>query len=140
MKALGKSKDRAIDGLLRAYLSRSQALHHSCSEFDPDLANAYIEHSLPASSRLGYEQHISECSSCRKNVAALARLAGADAVPAVRNEVGQSLSGRIWQGLSGLSAPQWATAVAAIIVLAISFPLFLSRHEVHPDQNVSTAT
>ena len=139
MKLLGKRKDIAIDGLLRAYLSRSEALHRSCSEFDPDLANAYVEHSLPASSRSRYEQHISECSSCRKNVAALARLAVADGVPAVRNEVGPSLSGRIWQGLSSLSAPQWATAFAAVIVLAISVPLFLSRHEVHPDQDVSTA-
>jgi len=139
MKLLGKSKDTAIDGLLRAYVSRSEALHRSCSEFDPDLANAYVEHSLPASSRSRYEQHISECSSCRTNVAALGRLAGADGVPAVRNEVGPSLSGRIWQGLSSLSAPQWATAFAAVIVLAISVPLFLSRHEAHRDQDVSTA-
>jgi hypothetical protein len=49
------------------------------------------------------------------------------------------LSGRVWQGVSSLSAPQWATAFAAVIVLAISVPLFLSRHEAHPDQNASTA-
>jgi len=138
MKLLGKSKDTAIDGLLRAYVSRSEALHRSCSEFDPDLANAYVEHSLPASSRSRYEQHISECSSCRKNVAALARLAVVDGVTAVRNELRPSLSGRIWQGVSSLSAPQWATAFAAVIVLAISVPFFLSRHEAHPDQDVST--
>ena len=139
MKFLGKSKERAIDGLLRAYVSRSEALRRSCSEFDPDLANAYIEHSLPTSSRSRYEQHLTECGSCRKSVVALARLAGVDGVAAVRNEVRPSLSDRIWQGLSSLSAPQWATAVAAVIVLAISVPLFLSRHEVHPDRDASTA-
>jgi hypothetical protein len=37
-----------------------------------------------------------------------------------------------------LTAPQWATAVAAVIVLAISVPLILSRNEFRTSQDTST--
>ncbi len=142
MKLLGKTKDGAIDGLLRAYISHSGSLPHVCPDFDPDLANAYIERSLTADSRSRYEQHLSDCGACRKNVVALARLAEADGVtsiPSRRGEARPAWLTRMVRGFSGLTAPQWATAVAAVIVLAISLPLILSRNEDRTDQVASTA-
>jgi hypothetical protein len=147
MKLLGKTKDGAIDGLLRAYVSRSGNLPHVCPDFDPDLANAYIERSLPADSRSRYEQHLSDCGACRKSVVALARLAEAEgatstaSIPSRASEARPAWLRRMARGLSGLTAPQWATAVAAVIVLAITLPLVLSRSEApRTTQVAATAT
>src|ERR1700730_19361192 len=147
MKLLGKTKDGAIDGLLRAYVSRSGNLPHVCPDFDPDLANAYIERSLPADSRSRYEQHLSDCGACRKSVVALARLAQAEgatstvSIPSRASEARPAWLTRMARGLSGLTAPQWATAVAAVIVLAITLPLVLSRSEMpQTAQDAATAT
>lgn len=140
MKLLGKTKDSAIDGLLRAYVSRSGNLPQVCSDFDPDLANSYIERSLTADSRLRYEQHLSDCGACRKSVVALARLAEAEGAPSRRGEARPVWLTRMVRGFSGLTAPQWATAVAAVIVLAISVPLILSRNEVRTTQDASEAS
>ena len=41
-----KTEDRAIDKLLGAKRARQSDPAQICREFDPDLANAYIEHSL----------------------------------------------------------------------------------------------
>ena len=142
MKLLGKTKDGAIDGLLRAYVSRSGNLPHVCPDFDPDLANAYIERSLTADSRSRYEQHLSDCGACRKNVVALARLAeaeGVSSIPSKRGEARPAWLTRMARGFSGLTAPQWATAVAAVIVLAISLPFVLSRSELRTNQDAATA-
>lgn len=145
MKLLGKTKDGTIDGLLRAYVSRTGNLPHLCPDFDPDLANAYIERSLTADSRSRYEQHLSDCGACRKNVVALARLAEAEGatstapIPSGRGEGRPAWLTRMARGFSGLTAPQWATAVAAVIVLAISLPLILSRNELRTSQDAATA-
>ena len=139
---MGKTKDGTIDGLLRAYVSRSGNLPHVCPDFDPDFANAYIERSLPADSRSRYEQHLSDCGACRKNVVALARLAEADGATSISSRRGAARPAwltRMVRGFSGLTAPQWATAAAAVIVLAISLPLILSRNEVRTSQDASTA-
>ena len=142
MKLLGKTKDGTIDGLLRAYVSQSGNLPHACPDFDPDFANAYIERSLTADSRSRYEQHLSDCGACRKNVVALARLAEADGATSISSRRGEPRPAwrtRIARGFSGLTAPQWATAVAAVIVLAISLPLILSRNEVRTSKDASEA-
>ncbi len=140
---MGKTKDGTIDGLLRAYVSRSGNLPHVCPDFDPDFANAYIERSLTADSRSRYEQHLSDCGACRKSVVALARLAEADGATSISSRRGEPRPAwltRVVRGFSGLTAPQWATAVAAVIVLAISVPLILSRNEVRTTQDASEAS
>jgi hypothetical protein len=132
MKFFGQTKDGVIDNLLRAYVSRPGNPHQACPDFDPDRASAYIERTLTGASRLHYEVHLSECGACRKNVVALVRLAEADTVaprfPA--REVARSawFSGAK-QMFGALSQPQWAMAAAAVIVLAISLPLLLTRNQ-----------
>ena len=134
MKSSGQTKDGAIDNLLRAYVSRPSNPHQVCPDFDPDLANAYIERGLTGSSRTRYEQHLSECGPCRKSVVALMRLAEANspaAISAVRVPVSATPSwlDGVRRMLGALAQPRWAMAATAIIVAAISLPLILSRND-----------
>ena len=122
MKLSGSTKEGAIDSLLRAYVSRPT--NRVCSEFDPDLANAYVERSLPEGARSRYEQHLCECPSCRKNVVALSRLAE----PELRATSARAVSAPRRTKMFGLASwPRWAMAAAAVLVIAISLPLFLAR-------------
>lgn len=132
MKFFGQTKDRAVDNLLRAYVSRPTNPHQMCPDFDPDRANAYIERSLTGASRLQYEAHLSECAACRKSVVALVRLAEADTLTSVvpaRDASRSTWISGVRQLFGSLSQPQWAMAAAAVIVLAISLPLLLSRNQ-----------
>jgi len=132
MKFFGQTKDGVIDNLLRAYVSRPSNPYQACPDFDPDRASGYIERTLTGASRLHYEEHLSECAACRTNVVALVRLAEADTLSSVvpAREVARStwLSGAK-QMFGALSQPQWAMAAAAVIVLAISLPLLLTRNQ-----------
>src|SRR6185295_3061793 len=111
MKLSGETKDGAIVNLLRAYVSRQKNPHQVCTDFDPDLANSYVERSLTGAPRLRYERHLSECGPCRKSVVELVRLAGADSVmvPVRERQIPRSswFSG-VRQMLGALSQPQWA--------------------------------
>lgn len=139
MKLLGKNRDGAPDGvmdsLLRAYVSRPG--NRECSEFDADLANAYIERRLNTASLSRYEQHLSECTPCRKNVTALSRLVEPEARPLISARADSRL-GR--QRIFGVTSwARWAIAATAVIVLAISLPLFLTRNSGRVAQEGSQA-
>jgi hypothetical protein len=133
MKMFRKTEDGAIDNLLRAHAARAGGPHPICQEFDPDLANAFIEHRLTASELGRYQQHLSLCASCRKSVVALARMATPDTVfPGAGAETRAGIresERRLGASLGAIFRPQWAMAAAAIIILAISVPLFLSRKD-----------
>jgi len=127
MRLLGKNRERSredsINSLLRAYVSRPGS--RECSEFDADLANAYIERSLTRASRSRYEQHLSECAPCRKNVIALSRLVEPESQPSISVRASRTGGRKIF----GVTAwARWATVAAAVIVLAISLPLLLTRN------------
>lgn len=128
MKHFEKTKDGVTDALLRAYVSRPGNSSQICTEFDPDLASAYIELRLPAGSRSRYEHHLSECGACRKNVVALVRMADttASVTPARVQDRGTLLSG-LRRVFGAMSLPQWAMATTAALVLAISIPVLLTR-------------
>lgn len=135
MKRLGKnregSREDSINSLLRAYVSRPGS--RECSEFDADLANAYIERSLTRASRSRYEQHLSECTPCRKNVIALFRLVEPESQTSISARAESRTGGRKIFGVTAWA--RWATVAAAVIVLAISLPLLLTRNanRVAPD-------
>jgi hypothetical protein len=142
MKLLGKNRngtpDGAIESLLRAYVSRPG--NRECSEFDADLANAYIERNLIPASRSRYEQHLSDCAACRKNVVALSRLAETDARPVISARADKRTVGRRVFGITSWARwASWATAAAAVIVLAISLPLLSARNSSRPPQEGSQA-
>src|SRR6185436_19877900 len=109
MKQSEKIKDRAIGNLLRTQISKPSNPHQACKEFDPDLANTYVERKMTGPSRAGYETHLSECKPCRQTVVALARFAAAEQAP---NSAFVASSRVSWQAslealVRGLSAPQW---------------------------------
>lgn len=131
MKQSGKIKDRAIGNLLRTRIAKPSNPHQACKEFDPDLANAYVERKMTGPSRAGYETHLSECTPCRQTVVALARFAAAESAP-IASSVASSRAS--WLAslealVRGLSAPQWAMAAVAVVVFAISLPVLLSRNQ-----------
>jgi hypothetical protein len=133
MKMFRKTEDGAIDNLLRAHVGRADGPPALCREFDPDLANAFIEQNLTVRERARYEQHLSLCASCRKSVVVLARMADTD--PAFMT-ADSSLRGAAqvpeprWKAFFAPAfRPQWAMAAAAVIILAISVPLFLTRKD-----------
>ena len=134
----GKNEDRVIDNLLRANVRGRGGANPACREFDPDLANAYIERSLPARERAGYEQHLSECHACRSSVVALSRIVEAEAAPAVAAlSVREASPFATLKGLFTPSAmPRVAAAALAVVVLAVSIPLLFSREDrASSDQN-----
>jgi hypothetical protein len=135
MKFTGQSKDGVLDSLLRAYVSRPSNPRNTCTEFDPDQANAYIERRLTGFSHSRFEQHLSECTGCRKNVVALMRLADAEVLTAApAREVPQSRwFANIRQAFGALSRPQWALAATALLVLGISLPLIFSLNRNQED-------
>jgi hypothetical protein len=130
MKQLRKTEDRAMGRLLRGHLLQQSGPKQVCKQFDPDLANAYIEHSLTATERERIEQHMSLCAPCRTAIVALARLAEAEAPASLARPRQQAAEG--WReklgALAGaMTTPRWAMAAAAVIVLAVSVPVLLSR-------------
>ena len=130
MKQLRKSEDRALDRLLRGYLLQQSVPQQVCKQFDPDLANAYIEHSLTATERERIEQHMSFCAPCRTAIVALARLAEAEAPTSLARPGQQAAEGwreRLGALAGAMTTPRWAMAAAAVIVLAVSVPVLLSR-------------
>lgn len=138
MKMFGKNEDRVIDNLLRANVRGRGGANPACREFDPDLANAYIERSLPARERAGYERHLSECHACRLGVVALSRIVEAEAAPAVAAlSVREASPFATLKGLFTPSAmPRVAAAALAVVVLAVSIPLLFSREDrASSDQN-----
>src|SRR5215212_628769 len=123
MKMFWKTQDRAIDNLLGAQRAQQKAPARICREFDPDLANAYIEHSLTSTDTSRYELHLSECAPCRKDIVALARMAEADASVFRPEAKSLSLAGQpetaIGRWFGALSVPQWAMVATAVMVIAI---------------------
>jgi hypothetical protein len=141
MKTVGKMEDAPFDKLLRAGLRRSAAGGVSCAGFDPDLANAYIEHVLMGEARSGYEQHLSYCAPCRSNVAVLARMAQAELHSPVQTVSSKEVRSNLFDGLKAafalLATPRWAIAATAILVVAVSVPLLYSSKRAMAPKAVS---
>ncbi|HEX8087755.1 MAG TPA: zf-HC2 domain-containing protein, partial [Blastocatellia bacterium] len=136
-----KTEDGAIDNLLRAQVGRGGGPPPLCQEFDPDLANAYVEHCLPARARAHYEQHLSLCASCRKSVVTLARMADAEVVFTEKSRVTSLPREPRWKALLGaMSRPQWAMAAVAVVILVVSVPLVLSRKGTEVNQSSPQST
>jgi Putative zinc-finger len=132
MKMFPKTQDHTVDRLLRAQGGRRPDASPFCSEFDADLANAYVERRLPAGETSRYEAHLAACSPCRKSIVALTRMAQAETPRPDTPVVHTATVSPVKRWLGALATPQWALAAAAAIVLAITLPLVLS-HRRAPD-------
>jgi len=129
-----------IDNLLRAYVSSPATLIRSVLISTP-IGPMLTSNETDGRFALHYEEHLSECSACRKNVVALCdwprprprRLGPAREVPRF------TLLSGAKQMFGALSQPQWAMVAAAVIVAAISVPLLLIRSESrqHPSRSPS---
>ncbi|MCI0485811.1 MAG: zf-HC2 domain-containing protein [Blastocatellia bacterium] len=135
MKTFWKTEDRAIDNLLRSHIARRGKSASDCRGFDPDTASAYIEKGLTSAELARYEDHIAACAACRTNVIALWRMVEADA-PSVESAAAAPASVVATNRPSGFGsllararAPRFALAAIAVIVLAVSIPVYLSRKD-----------
>lgn len=126
-----KNEDRVIDNLLRSNMRGRSGANPACREFDPDLANAYIERGLTARERTGYERHLSECHACRSSVVALSRMVAVETAPVVAATRGREASRlATLKGMFTTSTmPRVAAAALALLVLAVSIPLLFSRED-----------
>ena len=135
MKSFSNNEaDGVLEKLLKGEMKRAGRAGAPCSQFDPDLSAAYIERNLTLGETSRYEIHLASCSSCRIQVASLARLgyqvdpsetepAKAAAVPIrpARPEAESSRSG-LW---GYLLRPQWIAVATATLVLLAGVPVFL---------------
>lgn len=138
-----KTEESAIDKLLGAQRVRQNTPAQICREFDPDSANAYIEHSLTTVETTRYEQHLSACGYCRKSVVMLSRMAAVDPVFSHTEVKSLALAGKTQTGLKRwfgvMTAPQWAMAAAAVLVIAISLPFLFSGSQ-RPSSDAKTSS
>jgi hypothetical protein len=74
-----RDDDKAMDGLLRRSLARDVAAGNACP--GADILAAYCERSLDAEEMARHEQHFSECSRCRVELAAIFRAGSAAEIP-----------------------------------------------------------
>lgn len=142
MKSLLKTEDGPMDRLLRGHLSRQTGQKQICKQFDPDLANAYIEHSLTTSERDGFEQHLSLCGDCRTATVVLVRLAESEAPASLTTAGHQATEGwraRLGAWAAALKTPRFAMAATALLVAAVSIPIFMSREGNRADRASSAA-
>ncbi len=143
MKTFFSTKDRKIDNLLRSHISERRGSEPRCGEFDPDLANSYIEQLLTPAENARFESHIAGCHPCRKSVVTLARLA--DPIPVASSHLIASAErqGRVagFKGLlTTLATPRMALTATAVMVLAISIPLALSRRDGSTDRAMQASS
>ena len=138
MKSLLKNEDGPMDRLLRGHLARQSGPKQTCKQFDPDLANAYIEHSLTATEREGFEQHLSLCGDCRTATVVLVRLAGSEAPASSARPATEGWLERLGSLVPSMTAPRWAMAAAAVLVAAVSIPVFMSRVSNRAEQASAT--
>ena len=134
-----KEFDPQFDAMLREHVRREQSkAKKSCLGFDPDTATAYLEQALSSQAKVNYENHLADCSSCRRHLVELSRLMpeiAAESVPVVaqpnlNNSIRERLAsisrwfvlpkGR-WLALSG------AGFAALLLVLAIT-PMLRQRN------------
>ncbi|MEK6301256.1 MAG: zf-HC2 domain-containing protein [Acidobacteriota bacterium] len=130
MKSLLKTEDGPMDRLLRGHLAPQPGPKQICKQFDPDLANAYIEHSLTATEREGFDRHLSLCGDCRSATVVLVRLAASEAPASPATAGHQATEGwleRLGALAAAMKTPRWAMAATAVLVAAISIPIFMSQ-------------
>ena len=119
--------------MLRRQIKRSGAALQACAGFDPETANAYVEQALSEKARTRYEEHLADCSACRRQVVALFRLMPQPEVapqvlapPEPRSFLARWFNFSTWQwGQWGLAA---AGSVCAILLAVAAFrfvPLML---------------
>jgi hypothetical protein len=127
-KPLWENEDHLTRQLLRAYLEQRSEVVSSCKEFDPDLANAYIEHALTASERMRYEQHIADCDHCRRATAKLEQMASLerDLIPEPDGASWLRSPLRLPRAFITLllGEPQRLVAVMVVVAFAIGLLLF----------------
>lgn len=104
-----------FETMLRRHLMRSAGRSASCEGFDAERASAYVEEALSSAVRLGYEDHLAGCASCRRGIIELRRLMPEAEIVAAPVRT----PGRIaewWEGVrQGIAAApwRWGTAAAA---------------------------
>src|SRR3984957_5772236 len=105
-----REEDKAMAGLLRRSLAQDAGSGSGEDCPAPEILAAYFDRALDAQETSRYELHFSRCSTCREQLAAMARAGGVDV--AEKKTVGA------WYWLTG---PRWLMPAAAMMVALLVF-------------------
>jgi hypothetical protein len=104
-----REEDKAMAGLLRRSLAQDAGAGSGSSSGEecpgPEILAAYFDRALDAQQTARYDLHFSGCSTCREQLAAMARAAGA--------EDAEKKTAGAWDWLAG---PRWLMPAAAALV------------------------
>ena len=106
-----REQDKAMAGLLRRTLASDAAGAAGKNCPVPEVLAAYFDRALDGDETARYDLHLSQCSRCREQLAAMARASGVDA--------GEKKTANSWDWLR---APRWlmptAAAFAVLVLIA----------------------
>lgn len=108
-----REEDKAMAGLLRRSLAHDAGGRSGEDCPGPEILAAYFDRALDAQETARYDLHFSRCSTCREQLAAMARAGdAAGAKDAEKKTVGA------WDWLAG---PRWLMPAAAMLVALLAF-------------------
>ncbi len=100
--------DQAFEAALARGLRRDTGHREHCP--DPELFAAYVDGTLARDERSAWESHVAGCGRCQAHLAALARTAPVEAVPA----------GRVASRLGWLFEWHWVAAVSTVAIIVVA--------------------
>jgi hypothetical protein len=148
-----REEDKAMAGLLRRSLAQDAGVGpgsgsgEDCPE--PEILAAYFDRALDAQEIARYDLHFSRCSTCREQLAAMARASGASGAPDAADA--EKKNAGAWDWLRG---PRWlmpAAAMLAVLLVITGIALHMKkavvpandvamvRPEASPSPNSATA-
>src|ERR1700693_2640330 len=108
-----REEDKAMAGLLRRSLAQDAGAGSGEDCPGPEVLAAYFDRALDAQETAGYDLHFSRCSTCREQLAAMARAADA---PGAKDAEKKTMSAWDW-----LTGPRWMMPAAAMLVALLVF-------------------
>lgn len=128
-----------FEAALRRHLKRVNAVAETCAGFDPELASAYVENALGTTARARFENHLSDCTACRRHVVELFRLMPPSERPIITAEPEVEKKAGWLAGLFDFSGWRWnaATLAGACAVLMLGVGLTLVWQRTAQDSNAA---
>jgi hypothetical protein len=111
-----REEDKAMAGLLRRSLAQDAGSGEGCLE--PEILAAYFDRALDAQETARYDLHVSRCSVCREQLAAMAR---AGEAPGEKDAEKKHAGAWDWLAGPGWFVPAAAMLVALLVVAGIAW-------------------
>jgi hypothetical protein len=114
-----------FETMLRRHLEQSNRLAAPCSEFDAEVASAYLEGAVSGQLSTGYESHLAGCATCRHALVMLRKMTPVEpgALPS------QDHGATWWQAVKDvLAGPAWGVGLAvAAGAVVVAFGVYAFR-------------